>query len=431
MRILALTLAAFGCNGDPSGPDGTVTSPEPTPEPTTPPSGLPPIADGLDARCPDVVGGPKVSPGTDMHRVTLNGLGHCNDGTPPVMFVRAATDPAHTDDWVVHFEGGGLCRDYEECAARWCGEGPIYDAGNMSSTWSPLTAAGTGIAASNPLNAFAGWTQVELHYCSSDFWIGHATDHGFDGDPPYSVRFEGDLIVSDALDALRTGAVSDDAVEALPSLADAARVVVAGSSSGGWGAILQLEHVRTALPPTAQVLDAPDSAFSPTPLVVDPERAVALEGFIEAFWRDAGDPVWNGVLPPSCQATVPETPWVCADIDYVLREHMPVPVVLHHDLYDPVLYDFVGPLGFTVDDYAVTSRDTLRYYADNLGFSVHGSACGTHTTQDGPGFPGELVTDAIAPTGAWSLHDITVAALDGDVVVAIDDPSKAGSDCLP
>src|SRR6185295_3315297 len=77
----------------------------------------------------------------DMRKVVINSPGAiCNDGTPAVMFVRAARAGATEPDgpsanrWLIHFLGGSFCSSFEDCAARWCGIGR-WKGTLMSTTW--------------------------------------------------------------------------------------------------------------------------------------------------------------------------------------------------------------------------------------------------------------------------------------------------------
>ena len=115
---------------------------------------------------------PPVTPGNDLHRLTLrdpNAL--CNDGSPAVLYIKPAQDPAHSSEWVFHLQGGGNCGGYEECRGRWCGE-DFYDAAKMSSQWNPDSIKGQGVFSTSPDNSFSGANQVFLYYCSSDNLIG-------------------------------------------------------------------------------------------------------------------------------------------------------------------------------------------------------------------------------------------------------------------
>lgn len=403
--------------------------PSPTPSESASPE-IPAIDQALSERCPDPTPRRRVMPpGDTLHRVTLDTAARCNDGSPPVIYVRPASDPAHLGDWVLHLESGGLCSDAESCAVRWCAEDP-YDAANMSSRWSPETAAGQGIASAEPGNTFAGWNQVELHYCSSDFWTGRAGDVEMAGDSPYRIHFEGHTILGAALDALIAGVVSDDAVAALPPLLPAGTVVFGGSSAGGYGAMTELGRVAAALP-GVRVIGTPDAAFSPAPETLTPALATAVADELERQWTTYLGPLWDAYIDGDCAATVPaDEPWKCIDVDRLLRQPRTTEIVYHHDLTDPVLFSFFEPIGFDIPTYAAAGEGSLRLYGGLDGVSVHGSRCKDHTALDSnDAFFRQAVADALTGPPAFTLHDEVTAALTGQRVVAVDNVFGIGSDC--
>src|SRR5688572_8715958 len=125
-------LAIAACTSpSPQDKDGDDVPPPPVPTTPTPPTPtdtdtdlpepvVPLLDEALDVRCPNPKAGSLFPVGDDLHRVTLtDAAGRCNDGTPPVLYVRAATDPAHDSDWLWIFDGGGDCTNHEACAARW------------------------------------------------------------------------------------------------------------------------------------------------------------------------------------------------------------------------------------------------------------------------------------------------------------------------
>ncbi|MEZ4238329.1 MAG: pectin acetylesterase-family hydrolase [Myxococcota bacterium] len=363
-------------------------------------------------------------PGDDLHRVTLtDAAARCNDGTPPVLWVRAATDPAHARDWVVHLEGGGLCRTAAECAARWCGGTPPYDASDMSSAWAPLAVEGHGIASPRAANAFAGYNQVRVHYCSSDLWLGTVAAHAFD-DPDvgaYTVALQGDGIVQAVLDALLDGVAPEDGAAAPPPLSDARLVVLNGASAGGYGALLRAWRVVDALP-DAEVVVSADAAFSPDPEVLPPDARDAVEADLRERYADIALGLWATPLEPACLAAHDAEPWRCLDLATVLRERLPGAAAVHHDLFDAVLQQSV-PVG-TLDDYAAWSAATLALLAqERPEMALHGAACGRHTvTDDDVAFFGVRVDGA-------SYHEVLADRVAGERRVAVDDPTGAGSRC--
>ncbi|HEX6862675.1 MAG TPA: pectin acetylesterase-family hydrolase, partial [Thermoanaerobaculia bacterium] len=131
-------------------------------------------------------------PGIPLLRRTIDvGIypeARCNDNTAAVMYIRPANaayggNPIVADSrkWLIFLDGGGGCRDADECLLdRWCsGSGKIFDrAGKMSSLAAPPAIRGFGIFALAPpapfVNQFADYNHGLVHYCSSDNWVGSA-----------------------------------------------------------------------------------------------------------------------------------------------------------------------------------------------------------------------------------------------------------------
>jgi hypothetical protein len=422
------------CAQDPvdSGPGG---GPGPDPGTSEPTSSIdaPPIDEALTERCADPSPNRLVMPlGDDLRRVTLSdAAARCNDGTPPVLYVRSATDPAHARDWVVHLMGGGYCESHETCAARWCAE-DNYDAGNMSTRWAPTQAGGRGMLAPGADNVLGGWNAVEVYYCTSDLFIGQQGELVFDGDPsqgtgPYALYFSGHDLLSAALDALDAGVASDDGAEAL-QLADPATLVFSGSSAGAYGAIAELGRVADRYP-SARVVAAPDSIFAPAVELLPPDLAASFDLSVERRYDEVIAPVYDGYVDEGCLAAG-EAAWRCANVDVVVREHRAVDELLyHHDLLDPVIYDFLSAAGIEGAAYAGAGETTLRLYGE-LGMSVHGSACADHTAFDeSESWFGQAVTDALAGPPSATPNEALATVLGGGSVIAVDRPGGTGSVC--
>jgi hypothetical protein len=401
---------------------------DPDAEPAPPAAPEPPLLDEvLSSRCPDPTPRGVVPPGDDLHKLTLSGEGVCNDGTPAVLYLRAAADPEHQHDWVVFLEGGSCCDNAEDCAIRWCGE-DFYDAAYMSSRWHPETRAGIGIGAPLQANTFATWNQVVLAYCSSDRWSGLRSDQVLQAeDGPYRLHFLGHQIVTDALEALSAGPTSDDGQQTLPALTEARTVVLAGSSAGGLGVITHLDRAAEALP-GVEVVGVPDALFFADPALLGPEDAQILEqhtrdtdALHRELWAMAGD--------TSCERDEAE-PWRCSNFTNLLRDHVSTPFLLHHDLLDTVIFEANYVPVLTLAEYAQAAVDTFSLWEERGAGSVLLTGCGVHqyvpetrrflewTTRDSDGGP------------PWSLHDALAAWLQGSrPLYVLDDATGAGSSC--
>ena len=370
---------------------------------------------------------PEDTTGTgSLHLITLQDApARCNDGSPPVAHLRTATDPTHLNDWVITLEGGGECDSHADCVDRWCGES--YDATKMSSRYAKTQIGGHGVH-SDTIGDFRGWNHVRLYYCSSDMWTGTHTDAVLDGHPPYSLYFEGALILDAFLDALDIGALSDDATEQLPSLANAATVVFGGTSSGGWGAMQQLDSIAQRYG-AANVVGISDAILYAEIDGFTPVITTALHGQLaEQFDVGLGE-VWRARLDASCLTDLANTaePWRCADQYTLHRDHVSTPYAANRDLADPSGSGYYLAAGATLAEYAAVSAAGQRRGA--RAAVGRGPACGHHSAlYNDEWFHQGTVQDSLS--GEVSrLHDSLLSVVQGAAISAIDAPTSQGSVC--
>jgi hypothetical protein len=401
--------------------------PEPLPAPDV--AGLAEVMAGV---CPEIVPEPPHE-GEGLHRVTLSGSpGRCNDGSPPVLYVRRALDPRYEARWVLHLDGGASCEDYESCAERWCGAS-VYDAADMSSQWAPESIVTHGLLGRNTRNTFRDWNVAQLSYCSSDFWLGTAAERvleGGPGDVPYLIRFEGDKILTAAMLALAEGVTSDDGTQQMPPLGLANMVLFGGSSAGGYGLGMQLNDVldtMTDTRPQTRVVAVIDSAFTPSPEVLSAEDVLGLEAAFEADWERRVEGAWAGVVDVRC-SEVTEERWRCFDLDHVLRNFVEVPVLVHHDLYDPVYGEFFMGAGLDEKEFFEAGEATLRGYAQRPGMYAHGTTCGEHMSLVRT--PTFLDMGPRSPSGPpVTMNQLLQDLLQGGAISAVDSQSAPSSIC--
>ena len=404
----------------------------------------PSIGAALDCR----IGEPpnrSVSPGTDLMRVTLTDPDAvCNDGSPGVVYVRPGSG-ANADRWVVWLEGGGGCTSSANCAERWCGDRVPTTAAKMSSQWAPQGIVGTGIfdrAPRRAVNRFADWSHAVVYYCSSDGWTGER-DHDRLVDatgawPDYSIRFRGRAILDAAVEALRTGAISDDGQVAMPSLDDATQVLWTGTSAGGAGARLNADRVFDTLReanPDVDLRLVVDAGFVPRlagGVLTDEDLAAFYEGSLEVATG-----LWGSTSDASCLDAHSDDVAFCFDSTHVLLHHVVARTFLKMDVSDSVNSPGVYP-----DDEAFEAavRDTLAELAD--GTFVHEEPdvmppevifapdCRHHVALESSEFFDIALEDE---SGAVSFHDALAAWADDDVVGAyIDGDGVApASTCEP
>lgn len=412
-------------------------------------------------------------PGIPLLRRTLNvGVfpdARCNDGSAAVMYIRPANAAYGGNPivnvsrkWVIFLDGGGGCRDADECLlTRWCGGGgAVFDrAGKMSSLGAYPAIRNFGIFSLQPpapaVNHFADYNHVLIHYCSSDNWIGSSRLNGITTSTgtTYDIRFEGEAIVEAALSTLITGPVgADPGVAAafynttVPNLQAASEILLGGESAGGGGLRHHLDSLYTLL--QAAVADpavvirgvvdagAPPGMWDAGISWADPYSPgdypdmllTESQPTVRSFWGAADsaldqsclDPIWS-----AAHALVGGHPQVCYDTTYTLMNHITTPVFLRQDINDPLgKQRYVDWLLYANNDAFWSAQFTqlglfASYAAGSGGLEgplaapgVQGINCARHVAiQTNSGFYTHNVTGPGVP--ATSFHDLLVNWLTG------------------
>jgi hypothetical protein len=309
--------------------------------------------------------GTGVAAGDDLHKVTLDAYPEavCNDGSPAILYVRAAGDVANAGRWVFHFQGGGVCGvDYQTCKDRWCGVGP-YKGSKMTSTLAPEVMHADAVFGREPTNLLGNANQVWLYYCSSDAWAGRAADVVLTNPDDASERFRmhvrGHDIAMAVFDVLLAGAVtSDDGIVTMPSLADATEVVVTGTSAGGGGVINNGDAVAALFDPgSTQVWLVIDALLGPD--LGDIDDAVIASAVEDAFSAAAAatNAATNAFQDESCAAAHGGADaWMCSWSPHLRNHHLTTPFFARGDLADPVVFNQYEAAGATIVQYAQWTR---------------------------------------------------------------------------
>ncbi|MBL8944265.1 MAG: hypothetical protein JNK45_13995 [Myxococcales bacterium] len=433
---LAATLAALPAQAadisSAVGPVGTASWAASCPGPQSAPGGT--------SQLPACPGGGS----TCLHRVVIDPLefpdATCSDGTPGVFYVRPGSG-GDEDRWVIHLQGGGACRDYDECLERWCGQQSIYSANKMSSDWNADGTTdlarhvhGPGMASASATNEFSTWTHVWAYYCSSDSWQGTESDVEFtDGVDTFYLDAQGHNVLRAMRNMLRKRN-SDPLWTAadgysVGDLDDATEIVFTGTSAGAQGAVANADWFLAPFPAADRslVVDANFDLDDWLTLVEDFRVDYDLDGVGDDWWSDemmaiVNDQWASGGYLDRIGGVHDET---CMDLYYASGrmdrcEFMPVlftlnsgnaglietPTFVRLDLADNVLSDVytqhpnkfgtsvvIGP-GFaapttTISDFIRVARATLIGVFDDHD-SVTGlfaPRCGAHVgLEDGPAF---------------------------------------------
>ncbi|KAK0064501.1 palmitoleoyl-protein carboxylesterase notum1a [Biomphalaria pfeifferi] len=216
----------------------------------------------------------------------------CNDGTPAGYYIRKSHG---SQRWIVFLEGGWYCFDHVSCSERSRVMGDY-----MSSRNWPKFRSGSGIMSWDPLENpyYFHSNVVYIPYCSSDSWSGTR---------PRSSAMEFSFMGSRILDEVFTELLKK-------GLKQAKTVLVAGTSAGGTGVLINIDRI-------ADIIHASDASIDVRGLV-DAGWFLDNEPFRAKHCRDAftcspmagiqkGAQVWVPRLPEACRAIYPNEIWRC------------------------------------------------------------------------------------------------------------------------
>jgi len=189
---------------------------------------------GQDAcRCPGgSTGLPIVAPAGQWTWVDFPDTA-CDDGSPTGLGIRPSSS---STDTLIFLNGGGACWDYTTCYVfNTAAHGPFGAA-----QFAARSAALTGSILDSQLagNPFAGWNMIFIPYCTGDTFAGNNVATYQDAAQTVSKQFHhvGHANVLAYLARLA------------PTFPGAGKVVFAGSSAGGFGALINYPDARTRWP---------------------------------------------------------------------------------------------------------------------------------------------------------------------------------------
>ena len=352
--------------------------------------------------------------GRAMVEVSLNAFPDaiCNDGSAAKIYVRPAPETlpnGQNNPWRssfhIHLKGGGTCRSFSECRARFCAApGAVTNKpGLMSSLGWPGAIRGTGLFEDDTQNRFSHMNQVLVGSCSSDTWVGSAlpeTPVSLDGmdkaEDVSKIAFMGAAIVRATLDTLRPG-LTVSATSAgqpdytLPGLSDAKHLILSGDSAGANGVRHHLDRIAEAFPNTVTLglLDAGtavDMADARIDWSLHPSYPSA-DAFMAALVQQSRS--FHGVKTPdmdqSCKAKFPGSDLdeqACFNGFELSRDHIETPHLQRLSLSDVTTVRYIGSLvaGLppTIRELSADSSATMA--AGNPSYSALGANCRRHVT---------------------------------------------------
>ena len=195
----------------------------------------------------------------------------CDDGTPTGIGVNLTG----SKNVLIYLQGGGACWDYLTCVQLpFAVHGP-YGANEFMAGFDGTV---LGTVAGNP---YAGWNVVYVPYCTSDLHAGHSTKTFMSGGDSRTFHFNGRANMTAFLKRIAA---------TWPS---AEKVVVSGSSAGGFGAGLNADLAFSYFPDSQRYL-------------VDDSGPAMIGPGVPSFLRTAAYDQWNvgewmDVLCPQCK----------------------------------------------------------------------------------------------------------------------------------
>jgi hypothetical protein len=180
---------------------------------------------------------------------------------------------------LIYFAGGGACWDPATCIGSSLTSRPTYLQA-VTETTAALEAysadhdgsgAGGILVDTQLTNPFAGFAKVYIPYCTGDVHVGsHDQLYQYD-DLDWTIRHRGFDNLLMVLQWLQEQSLILD------------RIVLAGSSAGGYGALINFPIVHDTL--------GDDASYS---LVIDSANGVLTDGFVAKAFGEAGNDVYGG-----------------------------------------------------------------------------------------------------------------------------------------
>ncbi|XP_026671001.1 palmitoleoyl-protein carboxylesterase NOTUM [Ceratina calcarata] len=280
----------------------------------------------------------------------------CNDGSQAGFYLRKSHG---SQRWIIYLEGGWYCYDHKSCRNRWLRLRHL-----MTSTQWPETRDVGGLLSSNPEENPYWWNanHVFVPYCTSDSWSGTRSS----ANDMFS--FMGAEIVTQVIrDLVPLG------------LENASSLLMAGSSAGGTGVMLNLDHVRNLIHYKLGLRFVDIRGVSDSGWFLD-RAPYSSNGLSSVDAVRKGMEFWKARMPDNCVAKYPTEPWRCY-FGYRLYPTLTVPLFVFQWLFDEAQMsaDNVGaPVTKQQWDYIHKMGDSLRQTFENVT-AVFAPSCISHS----------------------------------------------------
>lgn len=232
----------------------------------------------------------------------------CRDGSDTGFLLRLQENAT---EWLIYLEGGGACFNGITCLTNPSsfGEADVAD-----------TVSGLDFAlfdSQDAANPVADWNAIYVPYCTGDVFAGNRE----------GVTVEGASGTQDFVGFQNIGLYSDLLVERYP---DASRVLLTGSSAGGFGALLNFDQVASKF--SSAQIDLLDDSGQPM------RFGPALAPCLAQQWQD----LWDIQFPSACTNCNADQDGFFGYADYLVAAYPDSEFALASYTEDEVIRFFYG-----------------------------------------------------------------------------------------
>ncbi|KAJ3707115.1 hypothetical protein LUZ61_010820 [Rhynchospora tenuis] len=228
----------------------------------------------------------------------------CLDGSPPAYHLDRGSGSG-INNWIVHMEGGGWCKDTAECLER----RDTYRGSSKNMPPQGFSGMLGNVKVFNP--DFYNWNRVKIRYCDGSSFTGDVDKV----DPKTNLHYRGNRVFLAIIEDLLAKGMNK-----------AQNALLSGCSAGGLASILHCDKFQTLLPKNATVKCFADAGYFIDGTDISGGHA------IRAFYQDVVN-THNSTknLPASCTSKHP--PPLCFFPQYVVPE-MRTPLFILNAAYD-------------------------------------------------------------------------------------------------
>ncbi|KAJ1702785.1 hypothetical protein LUZ63_002564 [Rhynchospora breviuscula] len=163
----------------------------------------------------------------------------CLDGSPPAYHLDPGSGSG-INNWIVHMEGGGWCKDTKECLER----KDTYRGSSKNMPPQGFSGMLGNVKVFNP--DFYNWNRVKVRYCDGSSFTGDVEKV----DPKTNLHYRGNRIFLAIIEDLLAKGMNK-----------AQNALLSGCSAGGLASILHCDKFQTLLPKNATVKCFADAGY--------------------------------------------------------------------------------------------------------------------------------------------------------------------------